>query len=150
MGCAVLSLASCGGRNASSGQTNVGKAAYANRPTQPGQQGAPEGAGEAENKGAGSKAEKLVGTWELVKAGGKDLPKGAATMEFLKDGKLKQTAGGKTAEGTYKLEGDTIHSKVKAGGQEHEDADTIETLTDTDLVTVNQKTKEKDEFKRKK
>jgi uncharacterized protein (TIGR03066 family) len=93
---------------------------------------------------------KLVGVWELVK--GESLPEGA-TVEFTNDGKIRlvATKGDKTLklEGTYKVEGNKFHLKVKAGEKEHEEDVTVTTLTDTRLVTLDDKGKT-DEFKRKK
>ena len=99
---------------------------------------APAGAAEkATNK------EKIVGTWEVTKAGS-DLPEGS-TIEFTKDGKL--ILSGKMGdqefkmEGTYKLEGDKFDFTLKMGDQEHSDQITIKKLNDTTLSTANKEGK---------
>jgi uncharacterized protein (TIGR03066 family) len=93
---------------------------------------------------------KLIGIWEVVKSEG--APPGA-TVEFTKDGKLilKAKVGDKdfNLEGTYKLEGDKIHSVLKIMDKELKDTSTIKTLSDTQLIVVDEKGKV-DEFKRKK
>jgi len=93
--------------------------------------------------------DKVIGIWEVTKSGS-GIPPGA-TFEFTKDGKLKVTikADGKevTVEGTYKVEGDTITSAGPKG--EKPDKNKIKKLTDTELVTEDEKGKV-DEFKKKK
>jgi uncharacterized protein (TIGR03066 family) len=104
-----------------------------------------------EKKDAKIDAAKLVGTWELVK-GSDDVPKGMV-IEFTKDGKLtaKFEIEGKKIEmvGTYTLDGAKLKYKVKAEGMEHEDEDTITTLTDEKIVMVD-KDKKESEWKKKK
>jgi uncharacterized protein (TIGR03066 family) len=99
--------------------------------------------------GEKSNAEKIIGTWEVVKS--EEAPPGAI-MEFTKDGKMKMTAKimGKeqTMEATYKVDGDKITVTMKAGGKEKTETATIKTLTDTKLVTEDEK-KKIDEFKKK-
>jgi uncharacterized protein (TIGR03066 family) len=100
---------------------------------------------------AASNKEKIVGVWEVTKAA--EAPPGA-TIEFTKDGKLIQTAKveGKEMkmEGTYSVEGDKITSTTKGpGGKEAKETATITKLTDTELVTKDEKGKT-DEFKKKK
>jgi uncharacterized protein (TIGR03066 family) len=106
---------------------------------------APEPAKEASNK------DKIVGTWEVTKS--KDAPPGS-TLEFTKDGKMKMTATveGKpvTMEATYTVDGDKITNVMKTpDGKEAKETATITKLTDTELVTKDEKGKI-DEFKRKK
>jgi uncharacterized protein (TIGR03066 family) len=102
---------------------------------------------------AGKKAidkTKLVGVWEPTKPN--DLTAGS-TLEFTADGKLHTVAklGDKTAkgEGTYKVEGDKLHMVLKIFGKDAPQTLTVKTLTDTTLVTVDEKGAQ-DEFKRKK
>ena len=102
-----------------------------------------------EDVGKKTNAEKIVGTWEVAK--GAELPPGA-TFEFTKDGKMKMTAkvDGKdfTSEGTYKVDGDTLTTTQKQGPKEVTEKSKIKTLTDTTLVTEDEKGQAV-EFKRK-
>ena len=97
-------------------------------------------------------AEKLIGKWKLVKSG-EDLPEGvAATLELMKEGKLKLsiTFMGQTKliDGTYKLENDKkINVVMTDGEKEKKETMTIEKLTEDELITIDDKDK-KDEFKR--
>jgi uncharacterized protein (TIGR03066 family) len=98
-----------------------------------------------------SNKDKIVGTWEVTKS--KDVPPGA-TLEFTKDGKLKMkaTVEGErvTMEAAYTVDGDKITVVTKApDGKEVRATATITKLTDTELVTKDEKG-ETDEFKRKK
>ena len=97
--------------------------------------------------------EKIVGNWELVKTE-EPLPPGIKlVVNFSKDGKMKVTATimGMTRdqEGTYKVEGDKLHTAQKQGDKEKKETDTIKTLDDKQLITVNAKG-QKTEFKRAK
>src|SRR5437016_1431708 len=96
--------------------------------------------------------EKLVGTWEVVKAEQGALPVGSV-VDFGKDGKAKVTAvrDGKesTAEGTYAFEGNKLAVTLKHGEKEVKHAITIKKLTDTEFISENEKGKTA-EFKRKK
>ena len=97
-------------------------------------------------------AAKIVGKWELTKTTG-DVPKGTV-VEFLKDGKLAiviEEDGKKTnLGGTYKVDGDKLTVKISFNGKDlPEDTDTIKTLTDDELVTVDKEKKET-AFKKKK
>jgi uncharacterized protein (TIGR03066 family) len=96
-------------------------------------------------------ADKLVGTWKLVKAAGKE-PKGDMTLTFTKDGKLAFTMklGDKEvkADGTFKLDGDKITSVTRFGGKEMTEVHTIQTLNETTLITKDSKG-EVTEFKKK-
>lgn len=96
-------------------------------------------------------AAKIVGVWEFVKTDSKDAPPPGTKAEFTKDGKVIVTIdlNGKELkiEGTYKITADKLTVTMSAGGKEKVDTDTIETLTDTKLVTVDDK-KMKTEFKR--
>ncbi len=101
---------------------------------------------EAQDKKGETKS-KLIGVWELVKGSG---PPGS-TLEFKNEGQLIMIAklGDKTLklEGTYKVEGKKVTAIYKSGDKEINDPATIETLTDTQLITVDGKGK-KDEFKK--
>jgi uncharacterized protein (TIGR03066 family) len=94
--------------------------------------------------------DKLVGTWVVTKS--EEAPP-EATVEFTKDGKLILSAkvDGKDMkmEGTYTVEGDKITTVTKAGGKEMKETFTITKLTNTELVTKDERGKI-DEFKRKK
>jgi uncharacterized protein (TIGR03066 family) len=94
-------------------------------------------------------AKKIVGTWVGVKG---EIPPGT-TVEFTKDGKLKVAVKiqDKTinVEGTYKVEGDTVKITTKQqNGKEKTETIKLKTLTDTKLVTENEKGSV-DEFKKK-
>lgn len=106
-----------------------------------------------------SNKEKLIGVWEIAK--GETVPPGA-TIEFKKDGKLKLSAevnGKKIAvDAKYVLDGDKFtvtylgpDGKPVKGpdGKERKETVTITKLTDTVLVTKDEKGKT-DEFKKKK
>lgn len=139
VGCLVIGLAGCGPTSTTSKPS----------PTTT----KPEPKKELSNK------EKILGTWEPVKpkAGEPD------SIAFLPDGKMKVMAKddkGKpvTVEGTYTVDGDKITSaphgpdgKPLKGpdGKEMKETATITKLTDTELVTKDEKGKT-DEFKKKK
>lgn len=96
--------------------------------------------------------DKIVGVWEITKGGG-DVPKDAA-FEFTKDGKLIMTAtvqGRKiNIEGSYSVDGNQLKTVQTApGGKKIEETDTIEKLTDTEMVLKDNKGKVV-EFKKKK
>lgn len=90
----------------------------------------------------------LVGTWESK-------PKeGTISIEFTKDGKINATMtpeGGKALEmkGSYTLTGDKLATVLSFMGKEKKETLTIESLTATKMVTVDEKGK-KDEFTKKK
>jgi uncharacterized protein (TIGR03066 family) len=107
--------------------------------------------GEAARAAEASNKEKIIGVWEIVKGGG-NVPKGA-TFEFTKDGKLKinATVEGQTIslDATYSVEGDKLKTAVPGpGGQKVEDTDTIQKLTDTEMILKDSKGKVV-EFKKK-
>ena len=97
-------------------------------------------------------AEKLIGKWKLVKSG-EELPEGvAATLELMKEGKVKLniTFMGKTQliDGTYRLEdGEKLKVVMKVEEMEKTQIMKIEKLTEDELITIDEKNK-KDEFKR--
>jgi uncharacterized protein (TIGR03066 family) len=99
---------------------------------------------------AADNAKKLVGVWEVVKAEG--APPGA-TVEFTKDGKLKVNfeVKGKAVNiaGTYKVDGNKVHSVMSFMGKEHKETMTIQTLNDKSLIIRDEKGKV-EEYKRKK
>ncbi|HEY7425672.1 MAG TPA: hypothetical protein VH682_15685 [Gemmataceae bacterium] len=108
--------------------------------------GAARAAEEASNK------DKIIGVWQITKGGDKT-PKDA-TFEFTKDGKVKMTAvvdGRKvTLEATYSVEGNKLKTVGPGpGGKKVEDTDTIEKLTDTEMILKDAKGKVV-EFKKKK
>jgi uncharacterized protein (TIGR03066 family) len=96
-------------------------------------------------------AKKIVGTWELTKAGS-DLPVGTL-VEFTKDLKLNATLkDGKDEKitGTYTVEKDKITVKVTYQGQTLEPKTaTIKKLTD-DALEIEDDEKKIDVFKKKK
>lgn len=103
----------------------------------------------AEDRKPASKADKLVGTWEVVKG---HLPAGA-TAAFTKDGKLTISGEreGKPFKvvGTYKLDSDKIQTTAKGtDGKERTHTHTIKSLTDKELVVEDDKG-ESITFKRK-
>ena len=101
--------------------------------------------------GQDENAKKIVGVWEVTKAG-RDLPAGA-TVEFTKDGKLiamiKLEGMEIKLDGTYKVEKDKLTVKVKLENQIIEDVATIKKVTD-DTLEIEDKDKKVDVFKRKK
>ena len=96
-------------------------------------------------------AKKIVGKWELTKAGG-DVPVGSI-VEFTKDGKLSATikADGMEIklEGTYKLDKDKLALTIKVNDQTVEETVTIKKLTD-EVMELEDKDKKVDELKKKK
>ena|SRR5436305_5891353 len=84
-------------------------------------------------------AKKLVGKWEP-----KEQKEGRLfLMEFLKDGKLVvvRTTDEKESkfDGTYTVEGNKLTLVLKADGKDQTDTRTISKLTDTELVTTDDK-----------
>lgn len=96
-------------------------------------------------------AEKILGTWEVAKPG-KEGPPPGSTVEFTKDGKYIVTFvvenKPEKMEGTYKVEGDSIKTTIKPGEKEVKETIKIKTLTDSKLVTEDEKGSV-DEFKKK-
>ncbi len=98
-------------------------------------------------------AEKLVGVWKLAKSS-IPLPDSVnVTIEFKKEGKLavayEEKGEKKTAEGTWKLDGQKLKITLKRPGKSTDKTDTVEItkLTDQELVT-DDKSGKVDEFKR--
>lgn len=125
--CVVLALSACSGGSDKKEKDGKGK--------------------EGKNGAQKSNAEKIIGTWEMEKP-----EAGAGTlMDFGKDGKVKVTVKGrpKPLEGTYKVEGDKLSITMKKpDGKDETQTETITTLTDTKLVTKDDKGKTS-EFKKK-
>jgi uncharacterized protein (TIGR03066 family) len=96
-------------------------------------------------------AKKIVGVWELTKAGG-ELPKGS-TVEFAKGDKLTVVAKIENSEmklaGTYKLAKDKLTVKLKIGEMDVEHTVTIKKLTD-DTLEIEDEDKKVDVFTKKK
>ena len=96
-------------------------------------------------------AKKIVGKWEIVKAGG-DAPAGTL-IEFGKDGKLsvqlKIDGKDEKIDGTYKIEKEKLVVKLKAGDQTLEETATIKKLT-ADEMELEDKDKKVDVLKKKK
>jgi uncharacterized protein (TIGR03066 family) len=94
---------------------------------------------------------KLLGTWVAQEGG--DMPAGS-TLEFVKDGKLKivlKIQDNKIeVEGTYEVaDGEKLNVTSKTpDGKEHSEKIKISKLTDSELVTIDEKDK-KDTFKKK-
>jgi uncharacterized protein (TIGR03066 family) len=96
----------------------------------------------ADDKAEKIDAKKLVGTWEL-----KDKEKGATlVVGFTKDGKahFAVTIKGENlrADGSYKLEGNKLTTTSNFGDKDRTETHTILKLTDTELVTKDEKGKE--------
>ena len=106
----------------------------------------------AEEKKADTTVEKLLGSWEVVKAD-EGAPPVGSVVTFAKEGKMKIThkVEGKdeTAEGTYTLKGEELSVTLKHGDKEETHKVTIKKLTATEMVAENEKGK-KAEFKKKK
>ena len=102
-------------------------------------------------RGQDDNAKKIVGVWELAKAGG-ELPAGS-TVEFTKDEKLiaafKVEGMEVKLEGTYKVDKEKLTVKLKLADQSIEETATIKKLTD-DALELEDKDKKVDVFKRKK
>jgi uncharacterized protein (TIGR03066 family) len=83
-------------------------------------------------------ADKLIGTWELVKAEGEKQPPAGTTAEYTKDNKVivAGKAGGKEfkIEAKYKVEGDKLTTTIDIKGKTQTEVDTIQTLNDTTLI----------------
>jgi uncharacterized protein (TIGR03066 family) len=84
---------------------------------------------------------KLVGRWEPTL-----LPGSLVVLEFTAKGTVTLTVdkGGKTskAEGTYKLDGNTLDLALKLDGKEQKETITISKLTDDEWVGKDAKGKE--------
>ena len=96
-------------------------------------------------------AKKIVGVWEVAKAGG-DLPAGS-TIEFTKDWMIKAVVKVEGMEvkldGTYTVAKDKLTVKIKVADQNVEETATIKKLTD-DALEIEDKDKKLDVFKKKK
>jgi len=106
---------------------------------------------EAARAAEASNKEKIIGIWEITK--GVKAPKDA-TFEFTKDGKLKMTAtiDGKTInfDTTYSVDGNKLKTVSPGpGGKKVQETDTIQKLTDTEMILKDSKGKVV-EFKKKK
>jgi uncharacterized protein (TIGR03066 family) len=81
---------------------------------------------------------KLIVTWNIIKAEGAPV---GALVEFAKDGKMIVSfeMDGKQikVEGTYKLEGDKLHTVMSFEGNEMKDVDTIKSLTEDKLSLID-------------
>jgi uncharacterized protein (TIGR03066 family) len=113
--------------------------------------GALSGPAQGQEKKDKTNKEKIIGNWELVKTD-EPLPPGIKIIvNFGKDGKMKVTATfmGMTRdqEGMYEVKGDKLETTQKQGDKEKKETDTIQTLDDKQLITINAK-KQKTEFKR--
>jgi uncharacterized protein (TIGR03066 family) len=76
--------------------------------------------------------DKIVGTWEGTKP---DAIKGK-TWEFTMDGKLKVSDKGKTTDGTYSVDGDTLKTTIKGSdGKEATETAKITKLDDKVMAT---------------
>jgi uncharacterized protein (TIGR03066 family) len=96
-------------------------------------------------------AKKIVGIWEVAKAGG-DLPAGS-TIEFTKDKMIKAVVKVEgmevKLEGTYEVVKEKLTVKIKVADQNIEETATIKKLTD-DALEIEDKDKKVDVFKKKK
>ncbi|HTU18619.1 MAG TPA: lipocalin family protein [Gemmataceae bacterium] len=146
VGCLIIGLAGCGGGSSTKPASSADSKSKKSK---------------EEAKPAASNKDKIVGTWELTKGGG-EMPPGAI-IELTKDGKMKISVKDpkgqtQTMDGTYTVDGDKLitgpldkDGKPIKGkdGKEMKDTMTILKLTDTELVTKDEKGKT-DEFKKKK
>lgn len=114
------------------------------------------GGGRAADKDKDKKIDpaKLVGKWEISKTEDTNAPPKGTVIEFTKDNKITMTAelDGKKIEfaGTYKVDGDKLTIKMSLpGGKDVEDTDTIQSLTDDKLVTVDKEKKTTELTKKK-
>ena len=87
-------------------------------------------------------AKKLVGKWEP-----KEKKEGVrVVLEFNKDGKasLTRTDDGveRTFGGTYKVDGNKVTTILKWGDKEQTDTRTVSKLTDTEMVSTDEKGRE--------
>jgi uncharacterized protein (TIGR03066 family) len=91
----------------------------------------------------------LAGKWEVIKP-----EEGKGTViDFTKDGKMTVTTKGPdgkelTTPGTFELENDQIKAALKAGDKEHKQTLTITKLSETELITKDEKGKI-EEYKKK-
>lgn len=76
---------------------------------------------------------KLIGKWTPKDEQDKFV------VEFDKDGKLKLDLGGMKTDGKYKLDGNKITIDVEIGGNKQTMVRTISKLTDTELVSKDDK-----------
>jgi uncharacterized protein (TIGR03066 family) len=106
----------------------------------------------ADDKKADTNKEKLVGSWEVVKAD-EGAPPVGTVVEFIKDGKMKvihkKDDKEMTLEGTYTLDDEKVSIVLKQEDKEIKHTITIKKLTDTEFVAENEKG-QKAEFKKKK
>src|SRR5262245_56058742 len=86
-------------------------------------------------------ADKLLGTWKLVKSSQGAEKRIYMEIEFTKDGKMLLRHRGQGAqgplflrEGKYKVEGEKIHYEVSTPGYEKAETLTIQRLTDDELA----------------
>jgi uncharacterized protein (TIGR03066 family) len=96
-------------------------------------------------------AKKIVGKWEITKAGGDVGP--GSTLDFAKDGKLvlliKEDDGKREVKGSYKLTKDKLTVTLKVGEDESFDQTlTIKKLTD-DALELEDENKMTDVLKKK-
>lgn len=86
-------------------------------------------------------AAKIVGTWEIVKAGGDVGP--GSTLDFAKDGKCVMTVKSgeemQKLEGTYTIKKDKLTITLKVGDMQFDQTLTIKKLMDDDMELVDEK-----------
>ncbi|MBX9624963.1 MAG: hypothetical protein K2X82_14245 [Gemmataceae bacterium] len=108
-------------------------------------------------------AKKLLGKWEITKAGNPNGAQAGSILEFLKDGKYREVIVGKDGQkqagpGSYRIEKDKVVIKTGPEGQEFEEALAITKLTDDAMeltdkdggVDVLKRVKDKDKKDEKK
>jgi uncharacterized protein (TIGR03066 family) len=87
-------------------------------------------------------AKKILGRWEATKSYEKGPPVGML-VTFLKDGKVKLQAKimdkDLKAEGTYKVKGKKLITKIEFGGESKEETATIKNLTANELAIEDDK-----------
>jgi uncharacterized protein (TIGR03066 family) len=96
-------------------------------------------------------AKKIVGKWEITKAGGDVGP--GSTLDFTKDGKVtlvvKEENESRTLKGTYKIEKDQLTVTLTVGENSFDQTLTIKKLTD-DAMELEDEKKMIDVLRRKK
>ncbi len=96
-------------------------------------------------------AKQIVGKWEITKSEEETLV--GSTVEFTKDGKfsakVKIDDKDVTLEGTYKVDGNKLNTKMTVENEVMEESETITKLTD-DLLELTNKDKKVTVLKRKK
>jgi len=85
---------------------------------------------------------KIMGKWELKQANAKS----RVVVAFAKDGMMSMTVEesgkSKTVDGVYRLDGNRLTIALRAGAKDDTQKLTVKKLTDTELVTADEKGEE--------